>query len=309
MCTRELTAYRNPTGGRPIFGWEGVKEGLTELKLPCGKCPECVKDYYTSWATRGSRELLNWESSVFVTLTFNEENLPRATGYCSRCTNPHPIANSLCKSTIQDFIKRVKKNLGSTKDNPIRQSYCGEYGDKNGRPHYHVILYNCDFPDRVPHYISESGHQVYKSEKLQSMWEFGNAEFGYATSASIAYLYKYILKKKTRKEKEKGPLVIESNGITYEVAHEFIESSRNPGIGACMRGTDSIKKGFLTVNGVKKKLPKYYMEWLREHMPDTYDYLSNLKFDFMLQKPVESPLRKKQKEEAQKRLTDTKRKL
>lgn len=309
MCTRELTAYHNPSGGRPIFGWEGVKNGLRELKLPCGQCPECVKDYYTSWATRGSRELLKWESSVFITLTYDEENLPRETGNCTDCVTPHPIAFSLCKSVVQKFIKRVKKNLGSTKDNPIRQTYCGEYGDTNGRPHYHVILYNVDFDDREPHYISDSGHQVYTSKKLQSLWPYGFAEFGYATPASIAYLYKYILKKKTRKEKKKGPLAITSYGVTHEVAHEFIESSRNPGIGAWLRESDSIKKGYLSVNGVKKKLPKYYMEWLREHDPQTYDYLSNLKFDFMLQKPSESPLRKKQKEEAQKRLTDTKRKL
>ena len=117
MCTREITAYVNPDGGRPIFGWEGVKNGLPELKLPCGKCPECCKDYYTSWATRGSRELSQWDSTVFVTLTYNDENLPPD--------------NSLRKKDVQDFFKRLKKEFNSTKENPIRQIYCGEYGEKN----------------------------------------------------------------------------------------------------------------------------------------------------------------------------------
>lgn len=294
MCTRPLKAFNNPAGGRPIFGWEGEKQGLTQLELPCGKCPECQKDYYTSWATRGSRELMKWDSSIFITLTYDEENLPHD--------------NSLNKKEIQNFIKRVKKHFKSSKQNPIRQTYCGEYGSRTNRPHYHAILYNCDFHDKTRLYISKSGHQVFKSEKLTELWGKGIAEFGYATPESIAYVYKYILKKKTRKEK-KQPLVIERDGITYEVAHEFIESSRNPGIGAIARDSESIKKGYLSVNGHKKKIPKYYMEHLKKFFPDTYDYLANLKFDFMQSLPKESSLRKKQKEFAQKKLTDTKKKL
>lgn len=294
MCTKELTAYLPPNGGRLIFGWEGIKQGLQEQKVPCGKCPECCKDYYTMWATRGSRELAHWDSSLFITLTYNEENLPHD--------------RSLNKKHIQDFIKRVKRHFGSTKENPIRQTYCGEYGTLNNRPHYHAILYNVSFGDRKPHYKSQKGHQVYTSATLSKLWPFGQCEFGYATPASIAYLYKYILKKKTRKEK-KQPLVIETDGVTYEVQHEFIESSRNPGIGAWLRDSESIKKGFLSVNGVKKKLPKYYLEHLRKNDPEAYDKIQNMKFDFMNSKPKETTLRKKQKEEAQKLLTDTKKKL
>lgn len=294
MCTRPLKGFHNPSGGRPIFGNEGVKEGLQPLELPCGKCPECCKDYYSNWATRGSRELSRWESSVFITLTYDDEHLP--------------ADKSLDKSAVQKFIKRVKRRFNSTKQNPIRQTYCGEYGTRTNRPHYHVILYNCDFPDKKPHYISDGGHQVFTSKILSGLWPFGAAEFGFATPASIAYLYKYILKKKTRREKLK-PLSIEVDGITYDVDHEFIESSRNPGIGAHMRGSHSLKKGYLTVNGRKKKLPKYYLEDLRKNDPETYDHLMNQRFDFMSSQPKETALRREQKEYAQKLLTDTRKKL
>lgn len=294
MCTRPNTCYENPSGGRPIFGWEGVRLGLREMQVPCGKCPECQKDYYTSWATRGSRELANWDTSVFVTLTYSDEHLPPD--------------NSLDKKHVQDFIKRVKKSLGSTSENPIRQTYCGEYGSRTNRPHYHVILYNCDFLDKREHRKTDQGHQVFTSKELSRLWGKGHCEFGYAMPGSIAYLYKYILKKKTRKEKEE-PLVIERDGVTYEVAHEFIESSRNPGIGACLRGSPSFRKGFLTVNGVKKSISKYYLEWLRKNDPETFDHISNLKFDFMSKKSPETSLRRMQKEAAQKKLTDTKKKL
>jgi len=294
VCTRPLICYQNPDGGRPIFGEVGRKEGLPELKLPCGKCPECCKDYYTQWATRGSRELAQWDSSLFITLTYDEEHLPDD--------------RSLNKKHVQDFIKRVKKHFHSTRGNPIRQTYCGEYGSLTKRPHYHVILYNTYFDDLKPHYISPGGHQVFTSETLSRLWGKGNTEFGYATPATIAYLYKYILKKKTRKEKER-PFTIEHEGITYDVAHEFIESSRNPGIGACLRGSSSLRKGYLYVNGSKKKLPKYYLEWLRVNEPDVFDEISNMKFDFFNSKPKETEFRRQQKENAQKLLTDTKRKM
>lgn len=294
MCTQPFKCYQNPTGGRPIFGWEGIKQGLSEMDLPCGKCPECCKDYYTSWATRGSRELAQWESSLFVTLTYNEEHLPSD--------------KSLNKKDVQDFIKRLKKKFKSTKENPIRQVYCGEYGTKTSRPHYHIILFNCDFNDKRKHYFSPAGHQVYTSKTLSELWPFGNSEFGFAEASSIAYLFKYILKKKSRKEKQK-PYNLEIDGITYDVAHEFIEASRNPGIGAWMRDSDSIKKGYLTVNGQKKKIPKYYLEHLKKVDPETYHHLSDQKQDYMLKQPKETALRKKQKQEAQKLLTDTKKKL
>lgn len=291
MCTRELTAYENPEGGRPIFGWTGRKLGLPELKLPCGKCPECQKDYYTQWAARGSRELLRWPTSLFITLTYNEKNLPHD--------------HSLNKKEIQDFIKRLKKTMGSSKENPIRQIYCGEYGTKTHRPHYHVILFNCDFTDRKPFRISERGDQIYTSERLTSLWGKGNVEFGIATPGGVAYLFKYILKKKTRKEKLE-PYVL-PNGLCVE--HEFIEASRNPGIGAHLRDSDSIKKGYLFIDGVRTKLPKYYKEHLKVTNPRTHEKLADLRFDYAKTKKPETELRKKQKEAAQKRLTDTKKRL
>lgn len=294
MCTRPLKAFVNPDGGRPIFGFSGEKEGLTVLPLPCGKCPECQKDYYTQWATRGSRELARWDTSLFITLTYAPAHMPPD--------------GSLSKQDVQLFIKRVKKHYKSNKLNPIRQSYCGEYGETTKRPHYHVILYNCDFTDKKEHYKTNQNNQVYTSETLTKLWGLGNAEFGYAKPGSIAYLYKYILKKKSRKEK-KHPLVIEIDGVTHEVAHEFIESSRNPGIGAHLRDSKSIRKGYLSVDGVRKKLPKYYLEWIKLHYPKDYETISNYKFDYMLSLPVETEARKKQKEHAQRLLTNALKKL
>lgn len=296
MCTRPTKAFEEKEAGlRPCFDFSrALKEGLRPIELPCGTCPECCKDYYTQWATRGSRELMEWPHSVFITLTYDNKHLPKD--------------KSLDKRDLQLFIKRVKKHFGSTKSNPIRQIYCGEYGTQTNRPHYHAILFNCEFNDKKFHRRTEQNHNVYTSATLTTLWGKGFAEFGEAQPSSVAYLFKYILKKKSRKEKRK-PHFIEVDGITYEVAHEFIESSRNPGIGAFMRDSQSLKKGYLIVDGVKKKLPKYYMEALKKTSPEHYEKIKDQRFDFVQSQPKETTLRKQQKEYAQKKLTDTKRKL
>lgn len=265
ICLNPITAYENPEKGRPIFGWAGFSQGLREIVLPCGKCPSCVHNYYSYWATRGYYELLNWPQNWFITFTYNDQNLPKD--------------RSLSKKEFQKFVKKIKKAFGSSKENPIRQIYCGEYGSKTLRPHYHVIFFNLNLDDLVEKRRSDQGYLCYTSKTITDLWGNGDVEISEATPATIAYLFKYILKKKSRKEKKK-PLSLEHDGITYDVEHEFIEASRNPGIGAHLRNSKSIRKGFLSLDGKIKALPKYFLEYLKNTDPRYYEELKNQRADF-----------------------------
>ena len=278
ICLNPITAYENPEKGRPIFGWAGFSQGLRELQLPCGKCASCIHNYYSYWATRGFYELLNWKQNWFVTFTYNDKHLPKN--------------RSLSKKEFQKFVKKLKKQFGSSKKNPVRQIYCGEYGEKTKRPHYHAIFFNLNLhdpsidPDNVlvEKRLSDQGHLCYTNKFLSNLWRKGDVEVSEATPATIAYLFKYVLKKKTRKEKMK-PLSIEHNGLTYDVAHEFIEASRNPGIGAHLRHSRSIRKGYLSVDGKIKALPKYFLEYLKNTDPRFYEELKNQRTDYAATRP------------------------
>lgn len=81
------------------------------------------------------------------------------------------------------------------------------------------------------------------------------------------------------------PLSIEHNGLTYDVAHEFIEASRNPGIGAHLRHSRSIRKGYLSVDGKIKALPKYFLEYLKSTDPRFYEELKNQRTDYAATRP------------------------
>ena len=71
-----------------------------------------------------------YDSSIMVTLTYNNENLP--------------VGNTLVKEDVVLWMKRYRKE----KDvKGLKYYLAGEYGEKN-RPHYHVILFGSSYKDR-----------------------------------------------------------------------------------------------------------------------------------------------------------------
>ena len=187
MCLKEITAYENPEGGRPIFGWAGFKNGYREIKLPCGKCSECVHDYYSYWATRGYYELLNWKTNFFVTFTYDENHLPEN--------------HSLNKKEFQKFIKKVKKNYVSTKENPIRQIYCGEYGEQTSRPHYHCILFNIEISDLEESRRTDQGHICFNSKGLTRSGEKDESRYQKLLQQQLLTCLSIFLKKNPEERK------------------------------------------------------------------------------------------------------------
>lgn len=93
--------------------------------LPCGKCIMCRKGKVNEWAYRLCLEKSIWKDASFITLTYNEENLPEN--------------GLLVKSDLQKFFKRLRKYVD------VRYFACGEYGSQFGRPHYHAIVFGLNY--------------------------------------------------------------------------------------------------------------------------------------------------------------------
>lgn len=81
-------------------------------KFPCGKCVECKEQYSTEWAFRCMLEASKHEQNCFITLTYNDANLPK---------------EGVCKRSAQLFMKRLRKSIEPLK---VRYFLCGEYGAK-----------------------------------------------------------------------------------------------------------------------------------------------------------------------------------
>lgn len=201
----------------------------------------CRMDRAKDWAVRIKHEASLHAQSSFVTLTYNDASLPSD--------------GSLSVRETQLFIKRLREKIEPTR---VRYYLCGEYGENLSRPHYHVILFGYDFPDKTAWRKAPSGHMLYRSKILETLWTYGHSEIGAVTAQSGGYVAKYCLKKIT------GPPATSHYGSKTP---EFALMSSRPGIGAGWFNRyecDAFPSAFLIVDGKKVPVPRYYKGKLRD---------------------------------------------
>lgn len=133
--------------------------------VPCGKCPKCLLNRAKAWIYRLQQEEKRHSNSLFITLTYSNENCPISeNGFMT-----------LNKRDYQLFMKRLRKNTGRKS---IKYYACGEYGTTTWRPHYHAIIFDVSM------------------EEIDKAWDKGLTHVGDVTGDSIAYTCKYICKGK-----------------------------------------------------------------------------------------------------------------
>lgn len=156
-----------------------------------------------------------WDTSCFVTLTYSPEHLP----------NPP----SLSKRDHQLFLKRLRKHLAPKK---VSFFLCGEYGEKEFRPHYHAILFGWWPDEAVVWKKNQAGDQLYISAVLEKLWGKGFCSFGGVTFESAAYVAGYVLKKVTGAEAEHYYTWLDPDtGELVPLEPERAFMSRRPAIG------------------------------------------------------------------------------
>lgn len=249
-CFRPLKGYRSatpgPSGKHQIVFTPRGGEIDRPVELPCGQCTGCRLNRSREWAIRCVHEAkLYGDRNCFVTLTFNDTHFPPG--------------GSLDHAHWQLFMKRLKswtrRNQGADQANGIRFYMCGEYGPKLGRPHYHAVLFNFDFPDKKYKRVNREGDRIFTSEVLDKCWgqaDPGMCEIGSVTFRSAAYVARYIMDKQTGED-----------AVAYygDKKPEYTNMSRNPGIGFGWFqkfGRDAFPSDFLIHDGVRHGVPRYY---------------------------------------------------
>lgn len=206
-------------------------------------------DKSRDWATRIVHESKLHERNCFITLTYANEHLPED--------------YSVSVRPIQLFIKRLRKWMGH---NRCRFFACGEYGDTNLRPHYHLILFGLDFEDKYAWRRTQSGAITYRSAALERLWPYGHSEIGDVTLQSAGYVARYVIKKITGDQAENHYRRIHPvTGLCWDVKPEFIVMSNRPGLGAGWYdkySCDAFPSDFVIVEGSKRPIPRYYKKRL-----------------------------------------------
>lgn len=191
-------------------------------EYPCGRCRACRVNHTREWALRLIHERQYWDVSSFVTLTYDDDHLP--------------VDNGLKKKDIQDFLKRLRKDLENRK---IKYYAAGEYGDKTKRPHYHLIMFGIGYNDE---------------EIIKDNWNKGFVKMGYVTYQSCRYVAEYCQKKlggKMAKEEygnKEVPFQLQSQGV---------------GLRWLIDNANKVKKELVVKNGGKTfAVPRYYRKKL-----------------------------------------------
>ena len=189
-----------------------------------------------------SHEISTSEAAVFVTLTYAPEFLPEF--------------GSLRYRDFQLFMKRMRRAFGRG----VRFFMCGEYGENLSRPHYHAVLFNCDFPDRE--IVRGGSYSLYSSRMLDRLWGLGRCTVGTATFESAAYVARYVMKKVNGELAKEHYRVVDP--VTGEIGYrvpEFLRCSLKPGIGAAwymLNGREVAVTDAVLINGKEVKPPRYY---------------------------------------------------
>lgn len=236
---------------------EGAPQGLL---VACGKCLMCRIARRREWAMRLTHELDYHENAIFLTLTYDDDNLPwkiktqltedeKNTDIPTLYLSDYP---TLKKTDLQLFIKRLRQNLKRAKDERIIKYFaCGEYGDLTQRPHYHAIIFGLNPQCSIDRdYII----QAWKYCDWNVKQIIDNA-FGFVEADSITYVSKYINKEYSGKKSEEE----------YKNKNrESIFSLKSQGIGKqfALDNKKYLYRQELTFKGVPVTIPRYYIELL-----------------------------------------------
>lgn len=260
VCYSPLQGYRaiepNEKGKRPIVFSKRAGFEDRPVSLPCGQCVGCRLERSRVWATRCVHEASLHDENCFITLTYNDANLPEH--------------GSLVKADFQKFMKRLRERVGYRR---VRYYMCGEYGENFGRPHYHACLFGFDFMDKVPWRKSPNGDLIFRSALLEELWPFGFSSIGSVTWESAAYVARYVMKKRTGAQAREhyDEIDPQTGEVLRERIPEYNDMSRRPGIGRAWFDAyyrDIFPWDFVVHDARKFRVPRFYDNLLEKQNPE-----------------------------------------
>lgn len=228
------------------------------MPVPCGKCGLCRQHARNGWTFRVQQEQKHAYTSKFLTLTYDEENLPQD--------------GNLNKKHLQAFINHLRKAQDRFKQKvvqtyspdkimqharisndlnakSIRYYAVGEYGGLFGRPHYHIIIFNL-LPDILI--------------KAQKIWGKGMVDVGEVETASIHYVTGYVISRINADPDKTKPFTLISNR-SGGIGHQYLTTSvKNRFIKSLDR--------FVISNGEKWPMPRYYQMKIDQENPKSKAY-------------------------------------
>lgn len=251
MCDAPIPIRYNP----PLL--DGKGGFIYSFPADCGKCLPCLKKRKQQWSYRLTEEMRDSFSAYFVTLTYDENNVPWADYKMTANVDDHKqfikrlkyfeqtkILNKRTEISKEEY-NRKKEGIKTTQiylqdDGNIGQrrkklEFYGviEYGDLTKRPHFHYILFN-----------------IQDVESIAKAWEKGRIQVDECNVNTIDYVLKYMMKDPA--EKVKDAIQPEKSFVSKGIGNRAITGE--------LKRYIKTPEGNMVINtrGSKVALPRYY---------------------------------------------------
>lgn len=235
-CYHAIPARREDVGPWTL----NPQLGTADCWIPCGTCLGCRTDRQLDWTRRAVQEASLWRHNTFLTLTYDDEHLPR----------------ELIPAHFTKFIKRLRKKCSnderilSARHASIRYLACGEYGEQTERPHYHACLFNAGAADQTAY-----SQDLCESPTFTTLWGNGAAKLAPFTAGTAGYVAGYL----TKRGKETY-----ADEWGEERQKPFLRSSLRPAIGRewLEKNSQDLQHGYMVLDHIKTRIPRYYIKKL-----------------------------------------------
>lgn len=253
--------------------------------VACGKCLQCLQRRADEWAYRCMLEASLYPENCFITLTYNDDCLP--------------VGGNLCRRDLQLFNKRLREFISPKK---IRLFYCGEYGKRGLRPHYHEIIFGWQ-PDDLYFFKKDNGVNLFRSPTIEKLWSLNSIDYagsigfssvGELTFESARYCAKYLQK---------------LSPLPYDLTPPFVGMSNRPGIGYGKISPQILLDGCIYYRGKSIPIPRYFLKILSDgHDLSSFkeSRIENARARALLSDPYHKISREKSKKLFEKLLTKDK---
>lgn len=246
QCINPINAGFNQSGDL-VFSSKKMDRGQVPFAFECRKCLPCRLNNAREKAIRCVHESQMHQNNIFLTLTYSDQHLrsPR-----------------LNYKDFQDFMKRLRE----TREEKINYLVTGEYGDKTKRPHWHAILFNYKPEDALYLRTTDRGDHISSSVLLDEIWGKNDPkkkpnEIGEVSLESAGYVARYAAKKLAHGHDQSHDYhPVHKTSSRRAIGRTWIEKYYE----------HTFKNGFVVHKGMVTKIPRYYVDWARQHKPELW---------------------------------------
>lgn len=199
-----------------------------DLTFACRRCDECIATRRHGWVARAMAEKTGHRHTLVLALTYDDST-----------QDNRDAAAMFCYADVRAFIKRLASACRYIDETAIVRFICaGEQGDRNGRCHWHLIIYSTldltsvgEFKIRG-HVVSDRSQMITVGKRKRrlnwSLWGKGFVTLQEPDQGGMNYVLSYCLKDQFTGESSRGTM---REAKAENFATGLFRMSKRPAIG------------------------------------------------------------------------------